>query len=175
MGNDDKTFDGIPNGISPALAGAFPLSVLQLSVCSLSHECQTAAWHPRHRYIVAISRISTRIVRERTMTGNTEFLLCRNSLGRFIFSGNIQTPPIAFWLGANPNHCIARLVLTWCIMWYINMTWVRNYMARRNKFHVGIWGNNAYTNDYTFSVAVCSKVRCLKNVNSCSHKWLWIK
>ena len=26
MGNDDETFDGIPNGISPALAGAFPPS-----------------------------------------------------------------------------------------------------------------------------------------------------
>lgn len=26
MGNDDETFDGIPNGISPAPAGAFPPS-----------------------------------------------------------------------------------------------------------------------------------------------------
>lgn len=127
-----------------------PRIVLQLAVCSLSHERQTA-WRRRHRYIVTISRISTRIVQERTMTGNTEFLLCRNSLGRFI-QREYSDPPIAFWLGGGPNHCIACLVLTWCIMWYINMTWMRNYIARRNEFRVGIWENNAYTKAILFQL-----------------------
>lgn len=153
MGNE--TFDGIPNGIFPRSCRHIPSLGSLVKLYTLSRERQTA-WRRRHRY----NRYEPDLRADGSLDERrwrvTRF--CYTGIHRVGFSdGNIQTrqlysaerdPSLPAIIAAFVSHLLD-------ILYQYDL---RNYMAWRNEFSVGIWETTA-VNGYTLPVAVCSNVR----------------
>lgn len=58
-----------------------------------------------------------------------------------VYSARIFRLADCIWCGPDCWD-VCFILLAWCIMWYINMTWVRDNMLQQNEFRAGIWWNN---------------------------------
>lgn len=149
MGNDDGIFDDYferPPNI-PSQRGS-SLVVLGLSIVSQTSNNDAEATTTIKPYD---ARDQRRVTQSSAMLKFTE---------KQAYSARIFRLANCIWCGSD-RWGVCFILLTWCIMWYINMTWVRDNMPQQNEFRAG---SEIMKCLHSSSCAVCRNMRHFKDV-----------